>query len=409
MGGRASAYASELRRVVRETLREVHDENITFMAGSIAYHAFVSLLPLLLLALVVLSIVDSAAFTAALAGVTEPFLTPYARELVVGSLDVATAQTGVSVVGAATLLWGMSKIFRGLDVAFSEIYGTKSNKPLLAQFENAVVVFTALGVATVVFLAAAAVVALVPTLPYRDVLNPLFLVVGLTVAFFPVYYVFPDADVTPAEVLPGAVFAAVGWGVLEAAFQAYVTLAGRYEAVYGALGSAFILLIWLYFGGLVLLVGAVLNAVLAGRTGDEHALGVTDDVSADPPRSDPPSADVPPAGASNADARPTAEDRRPPSVGRLRTARGRDESCGAGASVGRVGDAGADLRRADRQLDADTESLRETVAQLEAENDRLVEENDRLRRRNDALALRLRRQRRSVWARTKRWLFRDRE
>ncbi|WP_435177035.1 YihY/virulence factor BrkB family protein [Halorussus sp. AFM4] len=408
MGGRWSTAAGTLRRIVRETLREIHDENITFMAGSIAYHAFVSLIPLVLLGALVLAALDQAAFTASLVETTEPFLTPYARDLLVESLDVPATRTGVSVVGAVTLLWGMSKIFRGLDVAFSEIYGTRSNKRLLEQFENGIVVFAALGVAVAVFLVAGAVAAAVPAPPYRAALNPLFLVAGLAVAFLPVYYVFPDEDVTVREVVPGTLFAAVGWAALEALFQGYVGLAGRYEAAYGALGSAFLLLIWLYFGGLLLLVGAVLNAVLAGRTGDEHALGVTDEVSADPPDLDRPA----------------------PSVGRVRSARDRVGTGRADADGGRVGEgaggrptdagagrrAGADLRRADRSLDADPEALRERVATLETETARLEREarrlereNDRLRRRNEALALRLRRQRRSVWARTKRWLLGDRE
>ncbi|MFC7082129.1 YihY/virulence factor BrkB family protein [Halorussus caseinilyticus] len=262
-----------MERIVRESWRETREENVTFMAGSIAYYAFVSMLPLLLFALVVLSVVGNETFTASLAETTEPFLTPYARGLVVESLDIATAQTGVSVVGVLTLLWGISKIFRGLDVAFSKIYGTESNKTLLRQFENAVVVFTALTVAIVAFVAVGVVAALVPDLPYPPALNSLFLVVGLAVAFFPIYYVFPDVDVTPRQVLPGTLVAAVGWAALEAGFQGYVTYAARYEAVYGTLGSAFLLLIWLYFSSLVLLFGGVVNAVLARQTGDEHALG----------------------------------------------------------------------------------------------------------------------------------------
>ena len=47
------ARSSHLVRLGRAVVYEVRAENLTFMAGSIAYHAFVSLLPLLLLALAV--------------------------------------------------------------------------------------------------------------------------------------------------------------------------------------------------------------------------------------------------------------------------------------------------------------------------------------------------------------------
>ncbi|WP_135853433.1 YihY/virulence factor BrkB family protein [Halorussus salinus] len=398
MGGRGRELWRATERVVRASWREVHDQNITFMAGSIAYHAFVSMLPLLLFVLVVLTTVGNEEFTASVAAVTEPFLTAYARDLLVESLDVATARTGVSVVGAVTLLWGVSKIFRGLDVAFSQIYGTASNKSVRAQIENALVVVVALGLAVVAFLVAGAVAARVPDLPYPALSNPLLLAVGLAVAFFPIYYVFPDADVTPREVLPGVVFAAVGWTAMEAAFQAYVLLAGRYEAVYGTLGSAFILLIWLYFSSLVLLVGAVVNAVLAGRIRDERALAAlgssagdaTERGSVGDGRTDRGAAQVnggasgrrpPSESVSTGDRTPAPE--RPSPADRVRTMeRPRSD---------------ADRRRADGRPEADADRLREELRRLEADN-------ARLRRVNDALNRRLAR-RRSVVRRAKQWLF----
>lgn len=350
----------DAQRVVRNSWREVQAEDITFMAGSIAYHAFVSMLPLLVFLLVVLSAVGNEAFTAELAGVTEQFLTPYARDLLVESLDVTSARTGVSLVGAVTLLWGMSKIFRSLDVAFSKIYDSQREKTLLGKVENAVVVFFGLGVAVLAFLAASAVYALFPTLPYPAVLNPLLLVVGLAIAFLPIYYVFPDVDVTLREVVPGVVVAALGWTVLESAFQAYVAYAGRYEAVYGTLGSAFLLLIWLYFSGLILLVGGVVNAVLAGRTGDRNAL------------------DDPVIETTGDDGHGQSRHRRTPAVGTEPEADG-----GTGA---------------DDRPDADTQVLERRVQRLAAENERLKRENANLTRK-------LTRRRGSILLRAKRWLF----
>ncbi|WP_276279898.1 YihY/virulence factor BrkB family protein [Halorussus caseinilyticus] len=378
---------SEVERIVRESWRETREENVTFMAGSIAYYAFVSMLPLLLFALVVLSVVGNETFTASLAETTEPFLTPYARGLVVESLDIATAQTGVSVVGVLTLLWGISKIFRGLDVAFSKIYGTESNKTLLRQFENAVVVFTALTVAIVAFVAVGVVAALVPDLPYPPALNSLFLVVGLAVAFFPIYYVFPDVDVTPRQVLPGTLVAAVGWAALEAGFQGYVTYAARYEAVYGTLGSAFLLLIWLYFSSLVLLFGGVVNAVLARQTGDEHALG--DAALEDAVRRAGPDE----ASSERGHRAASASDRPDGEVGRASATGGPVVA----ESVERARSDG-ELARVYDELDADRRRLREEVQRLETQN-------ARLRRVNDALTRRLARRRRSVVAQAKRWLF----
>jgi len=66
-------------------------------------------------------------------------------------------------------------------------------------------------------------------------------------------------------VLPGAVFAGVGWTVLRVAFQAYVDVTADADgegAVYGVLGAVLLLVTVLYFGATLVLVGAVVNVVL---------------------------------------------------------------------------------------------------------------------------------------------------
>jgi membrane protein len=370
---------SEAERVVRSSWREIHDEDIAFMAGSIAYHAFISMLPLVVFLLFILSVVGNEAFTAKLVEVTEQFLTPYARDLLVDSLDVTSAQTSVSVIGAITLLWGISKIFRSLDIAFSRIYNSDREKTVLDKVENVIVVFFALTVAVLVFLVAGAVFALFSDLPYPAVWNTLLLIGGLAIAFFPIYYVFPDTDVTPKEVLPGVVIAAVGWSVLEAVFQGYVAYAGRYEAVYGTLGSVFILLIWLYFSGLILLVGGVVNAVVAGRTGDENALDEPLVESAKDGRQERANGGTADGGSPiNRDA-----------LQRTRRRVGRDSE-----RFGRVSE----------EPDRDTDRLDADGRRLERKVERLAAENDRLKRENAKLTRKLER-RRSIWERAKQWLF----
>jgi membrane protein len=81
------------------------------------------------------------------------------------------------------------------------------------------------------------------------------------------YYVFPDVDLRVVEVLPGTVLAAVGLTALESLFRVYVALSSTGET-YGVIGSVVVLVTWLYFNGLVLLLGVVVNAVLTNRTAD---------------------------------------------------------------------------------------------------------------------------------------------
>lgn len=65
----------------------------------------------------------------------------------------------------------------------------------------------------------------------------------------------------------------------------YVLLFDKQE-VYGVIGGVLLLLTWLYFSGFLLLVGGVVNAALAGRTG---APGRETGDRTDPPVAAPPS------------------------------------------------------------------------------------------------------------------------
>lgn len=75
-----------------------------------------------------------------------------------------------------------------------------------------------------------------------------------------VFYYAPDADQDWAWITPGSILTTVLWVLFSMVFRLYVTRVGDYAATYGALAGAAILLLWLYFSGLALLIGAELNS-----------------------------------------------------------------------------------------------------------------------------------------------------
>jgi len=250
--------------VGRAVVTEFQEERITFMARSVAYSAFVSLLPLLLLALVVASLIGGESMSQSVLSLTERYLTPAAQDTITSSLTQASGQFSFSLLGIAALLWGVLNVFRGLDTAFSALYREEATEGLLEQVRDGLVVLGAILLGVLAMVAAGVAVAVLPDLPFVRALNVLFLLVALTVVFLPMYYVFPDVSVSVREVLPGTVTAAVGFAALQALFGLYVSMAGANE-LYGAIGGIILLVTWLYFGSVVLLLGAALNVVLAGR------------------------------------------------------------------------------------------------------------------------------------------------
>lgn len=231
------------------------------MAGSIAYSAFISLFPLLVLAIIGASIVGGETFAQYIIQLTQTYLSPTGQELIVENLTKSTGRTEISVVTFLVFLWATMRVFRGLDVAFSILYDTGGEDDLLDQFRDGIIVLTALTVAVGGSIGIYLVLKSVPYLPYVRFFNYFTRILFLTIVFLPIYYLFPDTNLSVRQVVPGAVVAAFGWTTLQFVFQLYVSVSSKAE-LYGVIGAVILLITWLYFGALIILIGATVNVVL---------------------------------------------------------------------------------------------------------------------------------------------------
>jgi membrane protein len=260
-------------QVLRTVVARVRDDDVPFMAGSIAYNAFVSLFPLLVLLFVAVTVVGDEQLAGRAVELTEGVFPQSVQELLYDTISDrdGVGSAGASVIGLVTLVWGSLKIFRGLDKAFSEIYRTGEDNGFLDQLRDGLVVLAALGVG-VVGMTGAMVAFGAYEGPLPRVVSLVVLVVGLSLAFLPMYRFFPDAELGWVDAVPGALFAAVGWMVLQSLFRLYVQFSSKGDSS-GLLGAVLLLLLWLYLAGLVLLLAAEVNAVLL----DEDELPAMED------------------------------------------------------------------------------------------------------------------------------------
>jgi len=264
----AVAAARDTVGVARDVLAVVRERNLPFVAGAIAYAAFVSLVPLLVLVFALAAALRGPETAAAVVGALQGFLSPSAADLLRTAFVDRTGALGTSVFGLVLLAWSALKVFRGLNTAFALVYGTADDAGFVDAVTDGATALACLAVAAVALVGVGALLTLVVDQLVLDLLGPLLLCGGLTLAFLPLYYVLPDIPLRVRDALPGALLAAVGWLALGVLFRAYVGIAGAGQA-YGVLGAVMLLLTWLYVAALVVLVGAVLNAVLADHLTDD--------------------------------------------------------------------------------------------------------------------------------------------
>jgi membrane protein len=80
------------------------------------------------------------------------------------------------------------------------------------------------------------------------------------------YFLAPNVKQRFWATLPGAIFAVAVWIGLSYLLGLYFRTFAHFNKTYGSLGAAVALMVWLYWTGFAMLVGAELNAELAKRT-----------------------------------------------------------------------------------------------------------------------------------------------
>jgi membrane protein len=269
------------RQLLARTWREINDDNCMGMAAQLAYYFILALFPALIVVVAIASFFPRSTLQQVMATLA-PFMPPDALSLIRTQLDaiLANEQGGLLTVGVLGALWSSSAALTAIIDTLNRAYDVEETRSwwkvrLLAiglTIGLAVFILTAFALVVagpeMAHLAAdrfglASAVATAWTVVQWPIV---FLLVAFGVAL--TYYLAPDADQDWAFITPGSAVATVLWLAASLAFRVYVQNFSDYNATYGALGAAVLLLLWLYVSGLAVLVGAELNAEIDNaRTG----------------------------------------------------------------------------------------------------------------------------------------------
>ncbi|MBW3613951.1 MAG: YihY/virulence factor BrkB family protein [Actinobacteria bacterium] len=245
-------FATAVR--VQERFSEVHGG---YLAAAITLASFLSIFPLLLLAVAVVGYLSLEADIPAQV-IERLGLTGEAARAVTSA--IATAQRsrrGALGIGAIGLLWSGLSMVAAIQYAFDNVWqvtgrGIKDKLAGLLWLGGAVVILS-------VSLALIAVVTRAP------LLAPLSVLLGLAANFAMWLWTLKALlnVVLPWRALvPGAVLGAVGLEVLKLVGGIYVPrLMTQTSGLYGSIGVVFAILTWLFFFGRLLVLVAVLTVV----------------------------------------------------------------------------------------------------------------------------------------------------
>ena len=262
--------------IVKRTVREFKEDDLTLLAAGLTYYAVLSLFPALLVLLSILGLLGASATQPLIDNLTALAPGP-ARDVVTNAIrnlqDASSAAGLAFVVGLLGALWSASGYVGGFIKASNIIYEVEEGRPFwkLRPLQIAVTVL-------LVLVAAAITLAIVLTGPLArrvgDVVGlgdaaitawniakwpVIALVVSQGIAFL--YWVAPNVQQPGYKwITPGGLFAVVLWVIASVAFAFYVSNFGSYNKTYGSLAAVIIFLVWLWITNVVIMLGAEMNA-----------------------------------------------------------------------------------------------------------------------------------------------------
>jgi membrane protein len=267
-------------QILRRTFKEAFfEDNCLGMAAQLAYYFFFALFPALLMLIAIASYFPYQTLVNDLFSTLGGFAPPEALTIITEQLGkIANGdQGGLFTIGMLTTIWSTSAAMTAIIDTLNAAYDIQEGRPWWKVRLTAIAL--TLGVAVFILISFALVLA-GPTLAemvadrfylgaafewtWKILQWPLvFALVSSAIAI--VYYFAPDAEQDWVWLTPGSLFATTLWLLASLGFKYYVANMTNYAETYGAIGGVMILMLWFYISGLVILIGAEMNAEI------EHA------------------------------------------------------------------------------------------------------------------------------------------
>jgi membrane protein len=277
-----------LRELARRVWRAIQKDEISDRAAALSYYFLLSLFPALLFLTALLGLLPIPDLMVRFMGYFAEALPADAASVVRKTLTeiIRGAHGGLLSIGMLGALWagsnGMGSVMTALNVA----YHISETRPWWKR--RLIAIALTLGFALLILSALVLLVfgprlgsvvagwfglGTVFTEAWNVVSLPvviLFVLAGIAL----VYYLAPDAKQHWRWVTPGSVVALVLWLAMSFGLRLYVAHVANYNATYGSIGGVILLTLWLYLTGIVLLLGAEVNAEIefaAAQRGDSTA------------------------------------------------------------------------------------------------------------------------------------------
>ena len=270
-------------RGLKQFYVKAYTDNLTGLAGMVAYSLLLSIFPVALIALFVAGQVLSAPDLerSVLVDLQELFPSATDTTLTQALREVRSSSTTVGIVAFIASIWVATSFWGALDTAFCRIYAV----PCRSWVRQKLFGLGMLGLVLLFFAATVAMPAMqslllarredLPVgLSGRDALWTVSLAAGMVINFgalATIYRTVPNTPVAWYGVWPGALGATVAIFCIDYGFPFYLTNVSSFAGLRTTIVFVLIVLIWFFALALIILGGAVVNELRLLRRRDTLA------------------------------------------------------------------------------------------------------------------------------------------
>lgn len=256
-------------------LKGFRQDNGLFLAAGLSFYFLVCLVPMLFLFVSVMGyLLTSEAATSAVLGQISQFVPVYKRELADTLTTLIATRKTSGAIGTAILLFFSIQLFACLRTVMNVVFEQPRGHGFFRGMLWDVVMLLVIGI---LFLASMIIAdvffwlrtfVLAPAHVPRQWFRYATVVLALgfnTALYFVVYRYFPARRVHVWAALAGAVLASLLWELAKQLFRWYILSIGVYDQIYGALGFLVGLTMFVYYSGIVMVLGAEYVASVEAR------------------------------------------------------------------------------------------------------------------------------------------------
>jgi len=271
---RADRLTGGVLEIIRIAVERFTEERGSETAASLAYYAFFSIFPMLLVFIVVGSyFVDTEVVQANLLSVLEGVL-PGAEDLVIQNINhVLRLRGAVTFVALISLVWSATSVFNILARNINRAFPQAKLLNFIKGRLRGLLIFFGIGLLLLLSLVASTLSGLIPVIdiPLNGVKlhETIFWQIGVFLGpvffnwlmFWALYQWVPTVSVSRRASMLSGLVTGVAWVLLNNGFAWYLSSGlSQYQLVYGSLGTIVALLFWVYLTGTIVLIGAHLTA-----------------------------------------------------------------------------------------------------------------------------------------------------